>query len=94
MSDDGWTWELAAKAQDTLDALSPDEQGRILDELDEVVTFRGVSRPSTVNRSPVARTGRYVSARSDSRCRSGGTTGGYSSPGSSRRGDAYSADDD
>jgi mRNA interferase RelE/StbE len=37
MSDDGWTWELAAKAQADLDALSPDDQDRILEKLDEVV---------------------------------------------------------
>ena len=37
MSDDGWTWELASKAQADLDALSPDEQDRILDKLDEIV---------------------------------------------------------
>jgi mRNA-degrading endonuclease RelE of RelBE toxin-antitoxin system len=37
MSDDEWTWELASKAQDDLDALSADEQDRILDKLDEIV---------------------------------------------------------
>lgn len=37
MSEDGWTWELASKAQDDLDALSPGEQDRILDKLDEIV---------------------------------------------------------
>ena len=37
MSDDGWTWELSSKAQDDLDALSPGEQDRILDKLDEIV---------------------------------------------------------
>lgn len=37
MSDDRWTWELASKAQDDLDGLSPDEQDRILDKLDEIV---------------------------------------------------------
>jgi mRNA interferase RelE/StbE len=37
MSDDGWTWELAATAQADLDALSPDDQDRILEKLDEVV---------------------------------------------------------
>lgn len=35
---DGWTWELASKAQDDLAALDPDEQDRILDKLDEIVT--------------------------------------------------------
>jgi len=38
MSDDEWTWELSSKAQDDLDGLSPDEQDRILDKLDEIVT--------------------------------------------------------
>jgi len=33
---DGWTWELSSKAQDDLDALSPVEQDRILDKLDEI----------------------------------------------------------
>jgi mRNA interferase RelE/StbE len=37
MSEDGWTWELAATAQADLDALSPDDQDRILEKLDEVV---------------------------------------------------------
>jgi mRNA-degrading endonuclease RelE of RelBE toxin-antitoxin system len=37
MSDDGWRWELASKARDDLDALSADEQDRILDKLDEIV---------------------------------------------------------
>lgn len=37
MSDDGWSWELASKAQDDLGALSADEQNRILDKLDEIV---------------------------------------------------------
>lgn len=37
MSDNGWTWELAAKAQDDMDTLSPEEQDRILDKLDEIV---------------------------------------------------------
>jgi len=37
MSDDGWTWELASKAGDDLDALSPKEQDQILDKLDEIV---------------------------------------------------------
>lgn len=37
MSDDGWTWELAKRAQDDLDALDPHEQDRIIDKLDEIV---------------------------------------------------------
>jgi mRNA-degrading endonuclease RelE of RelBE toxin-antitoxin system len=37
MSDDGWTWELASKAQDDLEALDSHEQDRILDKLDEIV---------------------------------------------------------
>ena len=37
MSEDGWTWELSSKAQGDLDALSPDEQDRVLDKLDEIV---------------------------------------------------------
>ncbi len=37
MSDDGWTWELASKAQGDLAALDSHEQDRILDKLDEIV---------------------------------------------------------
>lgn len=37
MSDDDWTWELAAKAQDDLGRLSPDDQERLLDKLDEIL---------------------------------------------------------
>ena len=37
MSEDGWTWELASKAQDDLDALDSTEQQRIIDKLDEIV---------------------------------------------------------
>lgn len=37
MSDNDWTWELTPKAQDDLTALSPQEQDRILDKLDEIV---------------------------------------------------------
>ena len=38
MSDEPWTWELAAKAQDDLDTLAPENQDRILDKLDQVVS--------------------------------------------------------
>ena len=38
MSDDGWTWELSSTAEDDLDGLSPAEQDRILDKLDEIVS--------------------------------------------------------
>ncbi|MFH5799011.1 type II toxin-antitoxin system RelE/ParE family toxin [Haladaptatus sp. CMAA 1911] len=37
MSDSDWTWELSPKAQADLDTLSPHEQNRILDKLDEIV---------------------------------------------------------
>jgi mRNA-degrading endonuclease RelE of RelBE toxin-antitoxin system len=37
MSDGGWTWELASKAQADLAALSSDDQDHILDKLDEIV---------------------------------------------------------
>ena len=37
MSDDGWIWVLASKAQADLDSLSPDEQARIVEKLDEIV---------------------------------------------------------
>ncbi|WP_435348687.1 type II toxin-antitoxin system RelE family toxin [Haloarchaeobius sp. HRN-SO-5] len=37
-SDGEWSWELSTKAQGDLDALSPSEQDRILDKLDEIVT--------------------------------------------------------
>ncbi|SDJ24017.1 mRNA-degrading endonuclease RelE, toxin component of the RelBE toxin-antitoxin system [Halovenus aranensis] len=38
MNDDEWTWELSSTAQGDLDGLSPDEQERILDKLDEITT--------------------------------------------------------
>jgi len=38
MSDDGWTWELSSTAEDDLDGLSPADQNRILDKLDEIVS--------------------------------------------------------
>ena len=38
MSDEGWRWELSTKAQDDLAALSPGDQDRILQKLDEIVT--------------------------------------------------------
>lgn len=37
MSDGEWTWELSSNAREDLDALSPEEQERILDKLDEIV---------------------------------------------------------
>ena len=37
MSEETWTWELSSKAQSDLDALSADEQDRVLDKLDEIV---------------------------------------------------------
>ena len=37
MADDSWTWELTPTAQDDLSQLSPTEQNRILDKLDEIV---------------------------------------------------------
>jgi len=37
MGDGGWTWELSANARDDLDTLSPDDQDRVLDKLDEIV---------------------------------------------------------
>jgi len=37
MSDEGWTWELAAKAEDDLAGLASDDQERILDKLDEII---------------------------------------------------------
>ena len=38
MSDEEWTWELSSTARTDLDAFSPEEQERILDKLDEIVT--------------------------------------------------------
>jgi len=38
MSEDGWTWELASRAQDDLASLDADDQDRILDKLDEIVS--------------------------------------------------------
>ena len=37
MSDNGWTWELASKARTDLDSLSPNEQNRVIEKLDEIV---------------------------------------------------------
>ncbi|RLM83544.1 type II toxin-antitoxin system RelE/ParE family toxin [Halobellus sp. Atlit-38R] len=37
MSEGEWTWELASTAQDDLTGLSPEEQDRILEKLDETV---------------------------------------------------------
>lgn len=37
MGDNGWSWELAPKAQDDLAALDAREQDRILNKLDEIV---------------------------------------------------------
>lgn len=31
-----WTWDLGSQAQDDLEALSPPEQDRIIDKLDEI----------------------------------------------------------
>lgn len=38
MSDEEWVWELSANAQDDLDALSPSDQHRIIEKLDEITT--------------------------------------------------------
>lgn len=38
MTDEEWTWELSSTAEDDLDGLSPADQDRILDELDETVS--------------------------------------------------------
>ncbi|QKY20039.1 type II toxin-antitoxin system RelE/ParE family toxin [Halolamina sp. CBA1230] len=38
MSEEGWSWELASTAREDLAALSPEEQDRILDKLDEIVS--------------------------------------------------------
>ena len=38
MSDEGWTWVLASTAEDDLAGLSPAEQDRLLDKLDEIVS--------------------------------------------------------
>ncbi|QCJ45880.1 type II toxin-antitoxin system RelE/ParE family toxin [Haloprofundus sp. MHR1] len=37
MSEGDWTWELASNAQNDLSALSPPEQERILNKLNEIV---------------------------------------------------------
>jgi hypothetical protein len=37
MSDEDWTWELSSAAQDDIDALSPSEQERIVEKLDEII---------------------------------------------------------
>lgn len=38
MSDGEWVWELSSNARDDLDALSPSEQDRIIEKLDEITT--------------------------------------------------------
>ncbi|MBP1988220.1 type II toxin-antitoxin system RelE family toxin [Halolamina salifodinae] len=38
MSEEEWSWELASTAQEDLAVLSPEEQDRVLDKLDEIVT--------------------------------------------------------
>jgi len=38
MSDEEWSWELSRKAQGDLEALSPTEQDRIIEKLDEITT--------------------------------------------------------
>ena len=38
MSDDEWTYELSSTATDDLGGLSPAEQDRVLDKLDEIVS--------------------------------------------------------
>lgn len=37
MSEEGWSWELASNAHDDLGGLSPEDQDRILNKLDEIV---------------------------------------------------------
>jgi mRNA interferase RelE/StbE len=38
MSEGDWAWELATKAQDDLDGFSPEEQDRIFENLDDIVS--------------------------------------------------------
>lgn len=38
MSDGEWVWELSSNARDDLDALSPSEQDRTIEKLDEITT--------------------------------------------------------
>jgi len=38
MSEEGWRWELSSTARDDLDAVSPSDQDRILDKLDEITS--------------------------------------------------------
>jgi mRNA interferase RelE/StbE len=38
MSDEDWTWELSSNAQEDIEALSPGEQDRIVEKLDEITT--------------------------------------------------------
>jgi hypothetical protein len=66
MSDEEWTWELAATAQTDLDSFSPAEQDRILDKLDEIVSSPGETHRTTVNRYRTVRTRRFESGSSDS----------------------------
>jgi mRNA-degrading endonuclease RelE of RelBE toxin-antitoxin system len=67
MSDNAgeWTWELSSNARDDLDALTGEEQDRILDKLDEVVDSPWRDPPD-YGEPLTARTGRTVSVSSAS----------------------------
>jgi mRNA-degrading endonuclease RelE of RelBE toxin-antitoxin system len=67
MSDNAgeWTWELSSNARDDLDALTGEEQDRILDKLDEVVDSPWRDSPD-YGEPLTARTGRTVSVSSAS----------------------------
>lgn len=60
MGDDGWSWELAPKAQDDLVALDAHEQDRILDKLDDIVDSRGVTHRITASHSGTVLARRYA----------------------------------
>jgi len=83
MSDDGWTWALASKAQSDLDSLSLDEQDRIIEKLDEIVPPRGAIHRSTVSPYRTVPTRRYVSVSFGSPSRFDKLASDLSSPGSS-----------
>ena len=38
MSEEGWRWELSSTARTDIEALSPSDQDRIVDKLDEITT--------------------------------------------------------
>jgi mRNA-degrading endonuclease RelE of RelBE toxin-antitoxin system len=94
MSEEEWTWELSANAQDDLAALSPEEQDQIIEKLDEITTSPWRDPPNygePLQNSPYKkiRIGEFrlsVAFKQDTRRLVVARI--------KRRGDAYTADDD